>query len=317
MPKLNRKTLLGIKSEASQNAGAALAVTDFLWVADATIDVKAEVLSRDYSRQYLEPVPHLVGKQSAEIKFKTELKGSGLATTLVDTPFLAALYACGLSATPIVASISAFRTSSDVVTGFYGPGKSAYIDLYKDGIKHGVSGAIGTFKIALEASKIPYIEFTFSGLYTDPVDATMPAATPNVSNAALVEDAGIGILNYVNPVASKFEIDLGAKVVERPDVTADNGLTGFLITEYAPKGSFDPEAVTVATKNFMNQLMAGTTGTLSATIGTAGGTKVTVSAACVAYSDVKYGNRNDILTYSIPFNLYSYAGGDGLTIKFQ
>lgn len=315
MPKLQQKTLVGIKSEASQNAGATLSNTDFIWVSDASIDTKVELLQRDYSRQYLEPIPAIAGKRSVSVKFKSELKGSG-TSTLVDTPLRAALEACGLSAIISQTSSSAFKTSSDVQTGFYGPGKSAYIEVWKDGIKHPISGSNGTLKINIEASKFPTIEFSFDGLYGAPSDATMPSATPNTINAPICQLVSVGINNWTNSVPAKIEVDLGSKVVERPDITATGGLTGFMITGYTPKGSFDPEVVNVSTEDTMAKLTNGVTGAMSAVVGNTVGNRVTVSAACIQYTDAGFANRNDILTYNIPFNIASYAGGD-FCIKFS
>jgi hypothetical protein len=319
MPKLSKRQLVGIKTETTQGTAASLAATDYLWVQDASVDVKVDRLSRDVSRSYLDPIPDLIGKRSYDVKFSTELKWSPNAlgaTASVYAPLCASLLACGLSGvTATDGSVSFLPSSNPPSASYNGPGRSATIYVNKDGIAHTITGAIGSYKVSAEAGKIGMIEFTFQGGYYEPADATFPSSTPNTTNPPIVESCRL-LMHGFAPVASKLEADLGAKVVERPDVTSSNGLEGFLITGFEPKGSVDPEVETVATHNFYNRLINGTTGSLSAVIGNTVGNRITLTAAVVQYSDVKYGNRNDILTYSVPISFGSYDGNNSLIIKF-
>lgn len=318
MPKLAKRQLVGIKQEATQGTAVACGVTDFIWVQDANIDVKVEKIPRDVSRNYIDPVPNFVGKRSVEIKFKTEAKwgGGSSATGTPYNPLSAALVACGMSGGYQGGNVVFTTSSTAPGVTYVGPGKSVSIEIWKDGIKHVAPGALGSWKLIQEAGKVAFFEFSFKGLYNEPTDASHPAATPNTTDPPLVQSATLSMQGYI-PVATKVEIDLGAKVVERADVTATGGLTGFMVTLFEPKGSVDPEAPTIAAHNFFNRLANGTTGSFNSSIGTVAGNIISVSAATVQYDAVNYGSREDLLTYDVPISFGSYAGNDSVVVKFS
>jgi hypothetical protein len=318
MAKLSKRSAVLLKQETTQGTAATLAATDAILVEALTIDVKPEKITRDFARPYLDPVPQMIGKRSVEVKFKTEVKGGGNVDGKSITgynPLSASLEACGLTGATVGATTVFYPTSSAFSSSYYGPGKSATIQINRDGIQHTVTGALGTFKLTAEAGKPAYFEFSFKGGYAEPTDTAMPATTPNAILPPIVQSANVSLLGYT-PIASKIEIDLGVMVTERDDVGSANGILGFQITDINPNGSLDPEVPTVAAQNVFNKLIAGTTGALSATIGNTAGNMINFYCPSVQYADANYQDRNGLLTFNNPINISAITGNDSVRITF-
>ena len=121
---------------------------------------------------------------------------------------------------------------------------------------------------------------------------------------------------WAQPLA-KFAIDLKNAVVERQDVHEESGIMGFFVSNRDPEGSFDPEAVTLATRDVWQNLAEVNEGALSIVIGSVLGNKCTISAPKCAKKEVAWGDRDGIATYDITFGLYRTAGNDEISIEFE
>ena len=298
--KLSKKTILGIKLEAVQGTTNTPAAADYLNVQDVNIKPNNDKLIRDYSRQSLGPLPHMIGKQSGEVSFKAELKGSGAAGTFSPT-LSAILVSCGLSASSAVI----MKPSSNAMsTNFYGPGRSVTILVWKDGIQHILAGCLGSsLKITADAGKIPMLEVTYKGLWQDPTDvASAPSNSPDKRLPPIVQNANLTVQGY-SGITSKFSLDFGTTVTDIDDISSSAGLLGFQITGYDPKATYEPLVPTVAAENAFNKLRLGTTGTLTATIGYDPGNKFIISCPCIQYDDVSYADDGGLLRFSLPLKI--------------
>lgn len=311
--KLVRKTVIGVKTETTQGTPATLAATDFMLAEDVNLKPSVEMLDRNYYRSSLSPLASVAGKRMYDLTFKTELKGSGTAGTAY-APLDACIVACGFTSTPSAGvSVTYALTSAAASANFYGPGKSATFEVYMDGIKHVVAGALGSMKISCEVNKYAYCEFTFKGLYAAPSDAAAPTQTYLAQKPAVVVSASLSLAG-LSAVATKFDIDMGVDVVERPSLSATTGLLGFVISGRKPVGSCDPEMETVAAHPFMANLLASTEASSSIVIGATAGNIVTITCPKTQYTGVGYGDRNGILTGDIPLQFNQSSGDDEVGI---
>lgn len=313
MAKLKEKVVIGIKIEATQGTAVPVTATDFLLAEDVSIAPSLQLLQRNSKRNSLDQLAHVVGKRHFEVSFKTEVKGSGTAGTAY-APLDALMQACGFSSTTVaVTSVTYAPISSPPSSNFYGPGKSVSIEVYLDGIKHVAAGCVGDVSIQIEAGGIAYYHFTLKGLYAQPTDTTAGTQTYNATLPAIVESASFSALSFA-AIISKLEISAGNTISERPSASAAGGLLGFSITDRNPKGSFDPEAETIATHDFYNKLIAGTQGIVTVTIGATAGNITTISCPKAQYAGLKSGNRNGFLTFEIPLVLAQSTGDDWVSI---
>lgn len=311
--KLTRKTALGIKLETTQNTAVVPSTsTDYILVKDANIKVNTEKLERDYKRTNLDPLPHQIGKRSAEITFATELKWSGNSGSLY-APLDAALKSCGFAQTTTAFTCS-YVPISDAPSNMYGPATSSTIELYKDGKKHVMTGAVGTFKINLENGKYGEIEFTFKGDYAAPTDASNPTPTFNTLLPPVVQALGLVVSGSTPEPVYKFDFDMGNEINPIDDVNAADATLGFAITSRKPVGSFDP-LVGTSFDAFAN-LTNATEMSASFTLGSTDGNKVKIQFDSVQLSDVSYADSNGFLKYELPLKING-TGNNSVVFKFM
>ena len=319
MAKITKRQLLGVTQEATQGTAATVAVTDYIQAQDVELKIVTEKLPRDYTRNHLDGVEDFIGKKTSEVSFKVELKGgngiNGRSIT-AHSALSALLEGVGLSGGVDGLDMLFVPTATAAGATYYGAGKSVTFNVYKDGIFHTVTGALGSMKVGVEAGKIAMLDFSFKGGYYAPSDATMPAATPKKHFPPIVQSAGLSIHGFA-PVAAKLDIDLGTQVSPRDDINSTDGLAGFQITSFDAKGSVDPEVPSIAAHNFFGRLSAGTTGTGTVQVGSTSGNMVLITMANVQYSDVSYGDRNGLMVYTVPLKFSADAGNDCIKIRFK
>jgi hypothetical protein len=313
MPRLVKKCAIGIKTESTQGSAVSLSATDFLLAEDVEVRPLAEVLPRDYYRSDLDTLAHVKGRKSFEVKFRTELKGSGTAGDAYD-PLGAALQACGFTeAVSAGVSVTYTPNSAPSSANYYGPGNSCTIKVYKDGKELVIAGAVGSFKASFEAGKICMLDFTFRGVYTEPTDVAFPSQTYSSVVPAIVASASFSVHSF-SAVVEKFDFDVANELTERPSVSAANGLLGFMITGRKPTGSMDPEDTPTSDTNWYNRLTAGTSGALSLTLGATAGNIVGLSFPAVQYAGLTHEGRGGISVLNIPLQFNRSSGNDWLTI---
>jgi len=280
--------------------GVEAAVSQYVLAFDVDVKPEGDVEERDVQVASLSKLPHIIGAKWQSASFKVRIKGNG---SEID----GLLQACLMAKTDTT-------TSYDYEPATTG-GKSVTLTIWKDGVKHVLTGARGSLDVTSEAGAPGVLSFTFQGLWNDPVDAALPTASyvseePPVCQSASFTMGGDSIS------AQQLQIALNNTISPRRDLNAANALAGFTITDRSPNGSFNPEVVSLATKNFINEWKAGTDAALSITIGSALGNKCIITAPKVRYESVAYGEREGILIYDIPFRLYMSSGDDELKISF-
>lgn len=315
MPKLTRKTVIGIKQEVTQNTPVAVAATDFVLAEDVDIKPMVDQLERNYFTSSLDPNASIAGKRWYEIGFKLEAKGSGAAGTAY-APLGAALQACGFVETVVAStSVTYAPTSAPASASYFGPGKSVSIEIYVDSVKHVAAGCLGTVKFSAEAGKLGMFEFKFFGVYAAPTDTAPGTQTYLSQLPAPLFTSALAIQGY-SAIANKIEVDVANTVSQRPDTRSATGLLGFLITERQPVGSIDPELDTVALFDIWAKLLASTEGTLSFALGGTAGNIITFSQPKTQILPFSYGDRNAIRTAELALKFNRSTGDDWTSIVF-
>jgi hypothetical protein len=135
--------------------------------------------------------------------------------------------------------------------------KTLSIDVWEDGIKKGLAGAQGKMTIEAEAGKRVMLKFEFTGIWQVPAADALPAFAPGTT-AVLRAQGGTFTIGAAAKKISKLTIDVGQEVVPRFDVNATGGVAHYLITDYSPTISFDPEAELPAAYDINGIWLAGT-----------------------------------------------------------
>jgi hypothetical protein len=298
---LTKKTVLLAKIESIYGtdptpAEAANAVMAY----EPEITVNADMKERNPGNSDLSRFPELRGKTFCELKFSTELKGSGTPGTASRQDPL--FQACGLSGTVISStSITRLPLSSSM--------KSCTIWIYIDGLLYKVNGCIGDLEIDLTAGEMGKLNWTFKGLYSLPTDVPIVTPTFDATVPNIVKGAVMTFGSY-SAIIEKLTLKLNNDIAERPDFNQTEGVKGFQITGRNPEGSMTIEAVLRATSNadFLDYFHSRTVKALSFVLGATGGNIITITANYGYCRTPKIGDKGGIRNFEIPFQL---ARGDG------
>lgn len=177
------------------------------------------------------------------------------------------------------------------------------IGYYTNGLFEYIYGAMGTLVMTFDAAKKVRFEWIFKGIYggkTDVaiLDPTYPADVPMrfVASSLAVGDW--------NPQVAQFKIDLGNEIYVREDSSTASGFSSAVIGTRRIKGTMNPEAALVATKDTQGDWLGMVEAALSFNI-----SNPTSSAAFAASKlqivNIKRGNRSRLLTDEIDFVINS------------
>ncbi|MFD1342881.1 phage tail tube protein [Litorisediminicola beolgyonensis] len=201
--------------------------------------MEGEDVSRELERPFLGAQPTIPVDVHATLSFRVELVGSGTAGTPPGWGPL--LRACGCAET--------VNAGTDVV---YNPVSDAHeavsIYLWIGGTRYVLLGTRGTATFRVNASGIPYIEFQFTGLFTQPSETAK--VTPDVSafqkpQVASNANTPVFLLAGTALVMRAFSMNLGNAVEGRFLIGSED----ILITDRADQIEVTVNAVPLTTLN--------------------------------------------------------------------
>jgi hypothetical protein len=169
--------------------------------------------------------------------------------------------------------------------------ESVTLAMYKDGVKHLLPGAFGTFDITATA------------------DQAMPTPTYEKTLPSQVELARLRVDSYP-AVVEKFTFTQGNDVQPRPDVGSADGYIGIRIVARKPVGGIDPEATHVVDNDFWSKLSSARRMPLQMRVGTKAGNTVWMLFPSAQYTGLTYKDRNGISTYDAGLQFAGYTSDD-------
>jgi len=265
--------------------------------------LNAEVASRDLVRPYLGNSEQLIASKHVQLDFEVELAGSGTAGTA--PAYAPLLQACGFAEADGV---------SDVV---YTPKSSGFdsVTIYFniDGVLHKITGARGNLEISISARAIPFMKFTFTGIYNAPSDAALPSVdysafqTPLAANTS--NTTGFEFFSFAG-VLESLDLNMGNAVNYRSLI----GSESVIMTDRAVSGTAVFEAPLTASKDFFAAALANALGNLTITHGTSAGNKFKIDSTRIDIANPTYSDNNGIHMLSVPFvAVPSSAGNDEIS----
>jgi len=298
-PLLTRKKVIKVLAETDK--GAKVAATSAILAFDHDINSTAPFEERKGTGLYRghERIGSL-GALSGSCKFKTELRGNG--STGMDTGLAILLQGAGLAKT----------SESYQVHSAHSADKTLSIDVWEDGLKKGLRGASSDLTISGENGGKVMCDFDFQGIWQTPTDEALPAYSPG-SGAVLKMQGGTFTIATNAIKIAKFSLKLGCKVVPRYDMTAVGGIAYYMITDYDPILSIDPETDLVAGYDYHGVWLAGTEAAVSLVL-TNGTTKVTFTLPAVQCRELSEGDRDGIQIYDFTGQCNHSSGDDAVTI---
>lgn len=280
-----RKTVIAAKAEGTPGTAEALTATEavfFGYVEPGAYTENIPIIGRPSMTGGQHAPAH--GGRAGSVTFEVDLAGKGAS----GLPYWATvlLPACGGSLS--TATYSFGYTVAPIT-----------IALYIDGIVRKLVGAVGTFTISLRAGQPGRVRFTFVGKLAADADVAVLAPTYESVQPPRWANNAYTVGGYAMP-ASLLTVNLGAttKLIEDVAATDSTGFGYGTITDLAPTAQTDPEAVTVATKDWYTILTGVTTAALSCAVGTAANNTITI-AGTVAVTKTDAGSRDRIVVRNL------------------
>ncbi len=262
-------------------------------------------VSRDLDLPYIGPQGTIPNELHAKLSFKVELAPSGTAGTAPAWGTL--LRACGCAQTINAATSVVYNPITD-------SHESATFYLWIGSTRYVLLGARGTARFTINAQGIPYIEFEFTGLFTQPSEQarTTPTLTafqkPRVASTA---NTPTFTINAVAMVMRSFELDLRNKVENRFLVGAE----AILITQREDMIKTQVEAQPLTSFNPFTLAAAQTAVAVNLVHGTGAGNIATLAAAAAQMQRPQgLENAQDIKEWPLSLMPLPTAGNDQWTL---
>lgn len=308
MVQLTRRALILAKIESVYKTDPTpTPAADSVRVFDLNVNPIGEVLEREDVQASLSRLAHGIGSRHVEVTFSTHLKHSGTNDAPSDIGPL--LRACGLAETINATTSVVYEPIS---TSF----ESVALYAYLDGLLWKVLGCRGSVAIAAEVGGWARLNWRFLGHYLAPTDVAIPSGA--VVDATKPQAFINGTFTY-GAFAAKLkslELDMANELSLEPDPADAAGIGTIEIVNRSPAGSMDPQAETIASRDFFANWLSGTQVALQAVIGSTAGNICTIDAPKCAKREVGYGERDGVRTFEIPFGMYQDAGDDELKLTF-
>ncbi len=240
--------------------------------------------------------------------FDVELQGSAAAGTAPGYAVLLKSCCLGETIVPV----------TSVTYAPVNPGAETTMTMYfyMDGKLYKALFCIGNVEVQLARGKIPFLHFTFMGIYAAVSDAALSAPTLTAFKQPLVvsntNTTPCTIATYAAKI-SEFKLATGNVLTYRNLI----GSEAIRFTDRSSTGSVKFEEEKVATKDFHALVAAGTLSAISILHGTAAGSKVTIAAANAQLVDPGLGNEDNIAMTGLNFICTpSTAGNDEFSIAY-
>ena len=321
---LSRKTTVFAKLEAVQGtdiwAAADPAATD----AQLIFGDGAGIYTPDVAMVDLQPLrgtltqtKNLHGRALAKVALQTCLMSKGSAGA--PSPwFDALLRACGNGVVGSAPASSSAATYAPIDSAF----KSVSVAVYADGLKHLVTGCMGTATLDLTAGQAPKLNFDLQGVLGTVSAVATPAATFPTDNKTLVGSETLRITplggSAYTPIVRSIQVAFGVGVVERNDANAALGFSGLFITSRAPTVTLVIETDTILSAlDPINDVITNKTHAIEFTHGSGVQSKIIFTAATAELGVPTYSDDNGFRMYNLPYRLQSATAMGEWTLAFH
>ena len=313
------KAVLLMKLQAQSGVDAVPTAADAFLVEDPSIEPVVEKLERNNVRPQYGSKEFLVVGKAYKIGFSVEFSGQGGTTPVLTTPPPIGRL---LRATYMTQTVVSTPGSECVKYAFHDDIDNAEeltIYFFMDGILHKAIGCIGTHSFDPKVNQFAKLKFEYQGIYAGPVQQA-PATITGFANDVtppIFRSALFAIDNYA-AVIENFKFDMKGDIAERPDANAATGVLKFYMKDRQATAEIDPEVPDMSVKDFWTMWESAEKCAMTCRIGTVSGNRCTINAPNVQIDDLKYADRNNILTYGMPLRvLPPVAGGSEVEYIFD
>ena len=286
----------GVDAAPTGAANAVLCKTDV-----RVTPIESERVSREVIQAYMGHQQNLPVAARVKLDFDVECAGAGGAVDVVPA-YGPLLRGCGFAQTVNAAVSVVYKPVS---TAF----ESLTIYFNQDGVLHKALGCRGNVSFKMSPRGIPYMSFSFTGLYGGVTDAALTAQTVtgfkvpkpvNKANTPTFTLQGYAALLY------DFSCDVKNDVVYRNMV----GREDVIITDRHPEGMAEIEATLIAEKDWFTIGQNVTLAAAQLIHGVGVGNIFQLDFPAVEVGDVQPTNRDGVVGFSLPLRYTPSATGN-------
>jgi hypothetical protein len=322
-PILSNRCQVAIKQEATAGTAETLAAGNVILTTDLpTWEPDPVITPRQAMTRSLDSRGHTVGSRSAKIAFKQYLRGTATAPSGGNqSDFAVPFLGCGMAVNYSGGSPNEIGTWTPSVTQDLDDTSGTYCTLacYIDGKEFKIHGAVGNLKLTFDVGKPILAEYEFTGCLNTPTDVALLSPTYSSVVEPPFLGASLTVLGYASAKLKTISIDFGRSITMRP---SPNALTGYFTAQATARGirvTLDPEEELAATKNWWNEWLAGTLGSLTTGVFPSNGTnynQFNLTMPNLQYAKVGLGDRDGIRVANIEAipRANSDAGEDSISL---
>ncbi len=308
MPTTKVRGQMAGKIEASEGVKETLTAAEGFLAYDIAFEPDQKHEERDPVKETVGSLEALAAERSGKMVFTVELAGSGTpGTPPVWGKFLKA---CGCSETIVTNTSVEYKPAS-----LNAP--AVTLAHYTGELIKRLWGCRGDGVITLDKTKKLLAKLTFTGCDWEEVDGGLLVGI-NYSQIKPPVFLGANFtFDTYAAIIAKLELSLGNSVELRDSAGAASGFLPPLLNPgkpRAPKVTFDPEQVTVATKNFCGLWRGSSGAVMNCVIGSTPGNIITISAPKAQITDLKDADRKGIRIRNITAMLRESSGDDDWSI---
>lgn len=182
------------------------------------------------------------------------------------------------------------------------------------------AGCKGTFEIAFVHGDRAVINFTMTGFLNEVADGALPTDhtyTANVPPAWINTGMSIGddtanTALYTGALFNSMTLTCGNEVTVREDTNSANGFQHAIIADRNPTLTWNPDAVTAATRDYFDSFLAGTPQRMRWSCGSATDNRVDFRVTSAQFTGVADGDRDSVVIYDTTTQLTGGAFGSSL-----
>lgn len=308
MPTTKVRGQMAGKIEAAEGVKETLTAAEGFLAFDPSFDPDQKHEERNPVKETVGSLESVPGERSGKMIFTVELAGSGMpGTPPVWGKFLKA---CGCSETIITNTSVEYKPAS-----LNHP--SVTLAKYTGELIQRLWGARGDAVITLDLQKKLLAKFTFTGCDWEEVDGDLLVGMQYSQVKPPVFMGANFTFDSYAAIIAKLELALANSVQLRGSVVPASGFLPPLLNPdkaRQPKLTFDPEQVTVATKNFCGLWRSSGGAAMSCTVGSTPGNIITLSAPKAQITDLKNADRKGIRINQLTALLREASGDDEWSI---
>lgn len=270
--------------------------------------INAEFEERNLDTGYLGNKGQIFVSVFSTVEFEVEFQSSGVAGTVPKYDPLLRGCSMGVTIAAGVSAVYAPISNGDellTLTWWVGP------------VQHKMTDAKGTMSLSMDAKKIPFMKYTFTGLYVGPVDAAVPTTAVYTDFKAPLainkQNTPTFTIHGIPVKANAFSLDLANQVVYKNYI----GVEEVSIVDRKPAGSTTFEKDPIATKNWYATVLGGSLAPVQLIHGSVAGSIVQVDAPKVQLINPEETEADGIAMLQAGLSFIPNAGNDEFTLTFK